>query len=211
MAVGRDDSTLLPLIVARVHGVWGAAVDLVRSGLSQGELTAVSCSAPGTCVAVGHDVATNAPFAVREQGGVFGPVDRLTSISIGGNTTTLAGYFTGVSCPTATSCTAIGYDVDKALPFLTTLTNGTWSTPLLIGIDHALNGVELNGISCVNATTCMAVGVDHNLNQATTLAENNGQWSPLTNLLTTRMRGNLHSNQGVFTACLLYTSDAADE
>jgi hypothetical protein len=46
----------------------------------------------------------------------------------------------------------------------------------------------------------MAVGVDHGLNQAATLSEANGQWAPLNDLLTTRIRGNLHSNQGAFNA-----------
>ena len=200
VAVGQNNNTLLPLLVTETAGVWGAPHDLVSDVVGQGIFTAVSCASSGECVAVGHEAVTNTPFAIREHNGTWGTVTRLTTIKLPDATVALQGYFTGVSCPTTSSCTAVGYDVDKALPFVTSLNNNTWSTPLLVATDRAKNGVELNGISCVDSATCMAVGVDHSMNQAAYLAESNGQWAPLGDLLTTRLRGKLHSNQGGFSS-----------
>jgi len=200
VAVGQNNNTLLPLLVTETAGAWSPPHDLVSNVVGQGVFTAVSCASSGECVAVGHEAVTNTPFALREHNGTWGAVTRLSTIKLTDATVALQGYFTGVSCPTTSNCTAVGYDVDKALPFVATWSNNTWSTPLLVATDRAKNGVELNGISCADSATCMVVGVDHSMNQAAYLAETNGQWAPLGDLLTTRLRGNLHSNQGGFTS-----------
>lgn len=65
------------------------------------------------------------------------------------------GYFNGVSCTSATNCTAVGYGDfgGMATPFYATKSGGSW------GSVNEISGNELlQGVSCTSATNCTAVG-----------------------------------------------------
>src|SRR5581483_2266792 len=68
--------------------------------------------------------------------------------------------FSGVSCPAAASCTAVGtlYRNDLPLPFAEQWDGQRWSlqsVPLPFGFDNA----QLRSVSCPSPVTCVAVGV----------------------------------------------------
>ena len=90
-------------------------------------------------------------------------------------------YLYGVSCVSASACTAVGYHSNGTTDVaLAERWNGTkWSiehTPTPAG---ASGGSYLFGVSCVSASACTAVGQDYNATTGFTLAErwNGSKWS----------------------------------
>jgi hypothetical protein len=74
------------------------------------------------------------------------------------------GAFYGVSCPSATSCIAVGEDGSTAgdgIYSIGTHTDGywTWSTSTVITPDSSGGGL-FEAISCASASACIAVGED---------------------------------------------------
>jgi hypothetical protein len=119
-------------------------------------LDAVSCSAPDACTAVGAYSTSSGQAALAE-----GWNGRTWSIQ---STPTPAGssmdILTGVSCRSATDCSAVGDDVDATgiqVPLAESWDGRSWtirSTPVPAG---ALASV-LFGVSCTAAIACTAVG-----------------------------------------------------
>jgi hypothetical protein len=119
-------------------------------------LTGVSCTSATACTAVGtYYLATgvHTPLAERWNGTAWA----VQATRNPGGTMT---YLTGVSCTSATACTAVG-EYTNASNVAVTLAerwNGTaWAvqaTPNPVGT----NGSELSGVSCTSATACTAVG-----------------------------------------------------
>jgi hypothetical protein len=72
----------------------------------------------------------------------------------------------GVSCPSATSCTAVGYSYDSAGTRIT-LAEARNGTTWAIEKTPYRAGSELLGVSCSSSSSCIAVGADGNA----TLAE----------------------------------------
>jgi hypothetical protein len=125
-------------------------------------LNGVSCAAPDACTAVGSYVAPpnvkGAPLVERWNGSHWTrqtapvPADYSTFITLN-----------GVSCLSATSCTAVGdYDVAGVVIALAEQWNGsTWSiqaTPEFPPDPGGGSEIFLNGVSCRSANFCMAVG-----------------------------------------------------
>ena len=71
-----------------------------------------------------------------------------------------AGVLTGVSCVSATDCTAVGQDGNEQ-PFYVTETAAGWGTPAEISGTPGGAG-RLLGVSCVSPIDCSAVGQDGN-------------------------------------------------
>jgi hypothetical protein len=72
-------------------------------------------------------------------------------------------FLKGVSCPTATACTAVGYYQSSSGPalMLTERWNGTrWTIAKTPNPPGGVSSV-LEGVSCTSATACMAVGYFH--------------------------------------------------
>lgn len=114
-AAGNDETGSLfgeVAVITETHGVWGLLRELagyVSYGEDSGQLTSLSCAAPGDCAAVGgyndsrlHQRA----FVATETHGVWGRAEQAPgSAGIGdGDATTL----TAVSCPAVHRCTAGG-------------------------------------------------------------------------------------------------------
>jgi hypothetical protein len=123
---------------------------------AQSSLTAVSCTAPGACTAVGSYINTNGTpqvLAERSDGAAWAiqPTPDLTGSGGSG--------LAGVSCPTATACTAAGY-ATSAGGMQVTLAEAWdgqgWSvqgTP-----SPATSNSSLNAVSCLPGAACAAVG-----------------------------------------------------
>ncbi len=93
------------------------------------------------------------------------------------------GYIYGVSCPSATTCVAVGDDAtNQSVTTSGTLSGGvwTWTTEVAVTSDSSGRGY-LYAVSCPSATNCVAVGYDGNHQSVTTSGTLSGgtwTWSP---------------------------------
>jgi hypothetical protein len=144
-------------------------------------LSAVSCVSAATCTAVGYDREDTEPFAFHTvieswNGARWSVVHSPTpsgQVSVD---------LTGVSCVSATACTAVGYyeistGANKA--FIESWNGTRWS--VVPSPRPANSSTVLNGVSCVSAAACTAVGYFYFLNSGTieTFVEswNGTKWS----------------------------------
>jgi hypothetical protein len=139
-------------------------------------LTGVSCFAPSACVAVGYRNSTTAPSTLAETWNGTSWSIQQTPDQPGAVESVLS----GVSCTSATACTAVGWYLPPGGSFtprfsLAEAWNGTsWSiqpTPL----QHSKADHTLDGVSCTSATACTAVG--HVGYQTLAEAWNGTSWS----------------------------------
>jgi hypothetical protein len=134
-------------------GKWHAA-------FPSGRPDAVSCATADHCVAVGTGIDTF-------QDGAWRPVT-ITTTGLGAVTARSIGL-TGVSCPAAGSCTAVGTYTggDQSVSgLIVTLSDDKWDAalapigalspnPQSLGLEY----VELDGVSCPVADFCAARGL----------------------------------------------------
>jgi hypothetical protein len=152
-------------------------------GAEGSELLAVSCSSATSCTAVGDSNLTDSrsdTLAEHWNG---------TTWAIQAAPKPPSGHepeLTGVSCPSATACTAVGnYGPKDATLTLAERWNGaTWviqPTPSPSGTKNPSGDEsELTGVSCPSATTCIAAGDYYNRSGTqATLAErwNGATWT----------------------------------
>ena len=75
-------------------------------------------------------------------------------VPIAGGATNGAGSFNAVSCPSATTCVAVGADGNlNGVASMSLNSGATWSQGTV-----DVNEPELNAVDCFNASTCVAVG-----------------------------------------------------
>lgn len=151
---------------------WSLQTTPTVSGATLSELTAVSCTATTSCLAVGYyeKSGTTATFAELWNGSSW--TGETTPNPSGAKLTQLH----GVACVSSTSCTAVGNYTNSANVEETlaeSWTDKTWaieSTPALPGAQASAFG----GISCASSTACTAVGDEATDGTEKTLAE---RWS----------------------------------
>jgi subtilisin family serine protease len=118
-------------------------------------LNDVSCASAGNCIAVGAFTnSTGAPTVAAEKwngtswSAIEPPVPAGASSEL-----------KGVSCVTATSCTAVGYatpGVSSVRPLVMRWNGTTWTESVVGSLPGELNHLE--GVSCPTASSCEAVG-----------------------------------------------------
>ena len=149
---------------------------------------ALSCPSTTSCVAVGsYDDASGNQQGLIEtlSGGIWtaqtAPLANLSPPAASDPMVTL----TGLSCPSATSCVAVGsYSGTRQDALIETLTGQTWtsSNAPLTGLNpDTIPDSMLLGLSCATASSCVAVGQYQDITNAyqgliETLS--NGSWSP---------------------------------
>jgi hypothetical protein len=177
VAVGYYQDNALPaepLIETYDNGTWS-----VTPGTGPGKggnyLTGVSCSAAGSCVAVGYysNEHTDRVLVETLAGGTWS-LTPAADLGYGAN------ELAAVSCPTSGQCYAVGYykggaGTDQAL--VEDLVNGTWT--IAPAVDQGTKANRLEGLSCPVAGTCVAVGTYFNGHAYQTLAEGlaGGSWA----------------------------------
>ncbi len=135
-------------------------------------LTGVSCPALTACIAVGH-FTTSGPgteMMLAERWSATGWTIQTTPSPSGAQ----SGVLAGVSCTSATACTAVGNYTDGtgATATLAERWNGTAWTIQTTPNPSAATNSGLNGVSCTSATACTAVGyVQNSAGSYATLAE----------------------------------------
>ena len=163
--------TSQPLVEAWDGASWTVTV-LSNAPEAGSALTSVSCATTTTCVAVGSDYGSNS--------GTSGPLVELwngttwsaQSAAGGGRGAVLS----GISCTSATTCTATGfasvYGFPNQVPLAETWDGSTWIEQPMPKLPNAAAG-SLLSVSCVTASACATVGT-RNLGSYTTLAEGEG-------------------------------------
>lgn len=154
-------------------GTGGWAIQPTPNPLtSQGQLAAVSCTSPSTCIAVGgrQDRAGAGVTLAESWNGTAWSVLKTPNPS-GANRSSLV----GVSCTSATFCIAVG-TTDSGSSTLAEAWNGTsWS----IRQTPSVPGAQFNGVSCTTPTACTIVGFNVSGTARYALAErwNGTSWS----------------------------------
>jgi hypothetical protein len=174
MAVGSSDNSADRLLAETRNGTTWTVLTVPDPG--GGTLDSVSCTSMSACTAVGSYTSGASTVTLAERwNGTSWSVQ--STPNPGGATSSLLNR---VSCPSATSCVAVGDSSSGANPStLAEAWNGTsWtiqSTPNASG--EASN--RLNGLSCLSSSACTAAGSSSNGTSAQPLAEvwNGTNWT----------------------------------
>jgi hypothetical protein len=173
VAVGNySNGSILQTLVESWNGSAWSVVSSPDLGTKGDDLNGVSCTSASSCTAVGYYVdASNAEQTLVESwnGATWSTV---SSPDDGSALNQLA----GVSCTSATACTAVG-DSTAGGTLVETWNGASWS--IVSSPDPGVAANTLNGVSCTSATACTAVGSDSNGSKLLTLIEtwNGASWS----------------------------------
>ncbi len=181
-AVGRFDGVLKRngsssdegFVVSETNGVWGTGQEVADDNNDLYRFTAISCSSPGNCAAVGNDSGQGFAFAMDQTAGTWSaPLDIAKGTSL-----------SSVSCPADGECTVAGDSSSTGQAVAVSESGGTWQTP--VALPGALNsGAGLTSISCSSAGNCSAGGYYDNpsTGQFPMVAdETNGTWGSVQDL-----------------------------
>ena len=141
---------------------WSHQILPAPPGGSLPSLFAVSCAAKGACVAVGSYVdnksGTYRPLAERLNGSAWSVLP--TPVPPHGGGATDASEFTGVDCPTATLCEAVGdvdYNDTLQAVFAYRLTGSTWTYQRQVNPGPDPGDADA-AVSCSGADACTSAG-----------------------------------------------------
>jgi hypothetical protein len=171
-AVGGYTGTSEQTLVEQWDGTtWSIVASPDTSATLSNDLYGVSCTSPSACTAVGeHYTGSYFQTLIEEWNGTT------WSIVASPNTSATQGNdLVGVSCTSASACTAIGeYYTGSYYQTLVEQWNGTaWSIVASPNTSATLNNF-LYGVSCTSASVCTAVGYASNGSYNQTLVE---QWN----------------------------------
>lgn len=152
VGVGATDSQRFVLLVQRWNGRRWSAQSIPYPG--GGGLNAVSCSSVVTCTAVGTTTDGQAIIAARWDGHRWS-IEHTPDP--GGTRNAAQNSLSGISCPSARECTAVGsYSVRGNFNAVVEHWNGRkWSVQVTPRFGTLS---QLNGVSCASARSCTAVG-----------------------------------------------------
>jgi hypothetical protein len=173
-AEGLEDK---PLVESWNGSAWTLKTATEPSGALHSGLAGVSCSSSTACMAVGGYEASpmgSGQKAMIEQWNGSGKGSEWT-VSTPAPTGAQWSALKGVSCDSATECTAVGaYGTGSAPKTLVARWNGSeWS--IQSSLPKTEGGAELNGVSCTSGGSCLAVG--GNEQQPLSEVWNGSEWS----------------------------------
>jgi hypothetical protein len=149
-----DSGALVPLAEAWAGAEWSIKPTPLPPDAAEGALTAVSCSSPSACTAVGwyaDHTSGHLTLAETWNGTAW-------SVRHSPSPPATASTLNGVSCTSVGACTAVGHSGSSALA---ERWNGTsWSVQH--GPDPAADSSNLAAVSCVSPVSCTAVGAYDN-------------------------------------------------
>jgi hypothetical protein len=147
------------------------------AGSDASQLLAVSCTSTSACLAVGsYSIGNSVVDLVESWNGRQWSIAS-SPTSVGFADSTLA----GVSCSSATVCTAVGWESVAGLqefPFAANMNGGTWTTDTP-PLPASTNSAAFDAVSCASAAACVAVGYADTSAAYIPLAErwNGGSWT----------------------------------
>jgi len=189
---GKAGSSERRLFAAReVSGHWRQARTLHlpanSAAVPNAGFGALSCTAPGSCAAVGFymNVAGHfQAFAITERSGRWG---KAIAVAPPANAqANSSAFLTAIACPHAGSCVAAGRYLSKAgasTPMGVVQHRGRWprATPIKQPSDSAGTFTEINSLSCTGTGKCVVVGgyfvATSTLLQPLSASESGGHWT----------------------------------
>jgi hypothetical protein len=147
------------LVERRGSGRWSIQATPNPPGAANSYLTAVSCTSGTFCIAVGYATIANSKYAwplIERLRGSRWSIERARNLP-----GAYLSELTGVSCTSATACTAVGWATERTTGHALTLVerfNGSrWSIERIPTLPPN-SGIALTGVSCTSQTACTAVG-----------------------------------------------------
>jgi hypothetical protein len=167
-----DSSGIQQTVAENWNGsTWAIQAAPSPSGSVGADLYGISCASMTNCAAAGQSVNSSGATVTLAESWTGGTWAIEATPSPSGAT---ASGLDGVSCVSATSCTAVGLYVDSSgiqQTLAESWNGGTWAIEATPNPSGASDSI-LNGVSCASATSCTAVGSYVNSSGATvTLAE----------------------------------------
>jgi hypothetical protein len=154
-AVGSYGSTVSQTLVESWSGKAWSVIPSPNKGANVNSLLSVSCPTAITCTAVGYEgggAGQLSPLVEFFDGSVWSIVSS-PKAGLGDNS------LESVSCGSATSCTAVGYQIDKFGYYQTLVESSNGAAWSIIASPNVGTGSNyLSGVSCLSATSCTAVG-----------------------------------------------------
>ncbi|ADB53797.1 hypothetical protein [Conexibacter woesei] len=155
-ALGQQQS----LAMDWASGSWRIRATPLPAGAVGSFLSSVSCTSSTACTAVGTSIdgiGTRTTLALRLSSGTWSVQSTPNPAGAA------ASFLSGVSCPAAGACTAVGVSTDSrgvASTVAMTLASGTWSLQRSL-TPGGTAGAALTGVSCSSTTVCTAVGYSY--------------------------------------------------
>lgn len=154
------------MALTETGGTWGTAAKVSLPGDANANplarLDSVSCTSAGTCSATGgyrNTTPNFEPMAATESSGTWGTAVKITPPPDAGTSNFGLKDLQGVSCSTATDCSAVGTYNSGSESMAATETGGTWSAATrIVAPDTVDPAASLNGVSCTSAGNCAAAG-----------------------------------------------------
>jgi hypothetical protein len=169
-ATGPDNPAYdSPFVASGRNGHWHAAVAWPAApvlngsiGPDDGDIVALACPSPGSCVAAGYDQDKGAhgqPFVVGQKNGVWGTPRALPGALATGEVFSL-------SCPSAGNCGVggtSGFTKYGGMSFVASERNGRWAkaekVPGMAALTkHSAGFATVVSVSCPSAGQCTAAG-----------------------------------------------------
>jgi hypothetical protein len=172
---------------AFANPVWTQHSSPNPAASEENNLLGVSCTASTSCVSVG--------WSYNKTGGKVALAEHWNgtawSLTYPTSPASTVDELLGVSCASATACTAVGGgESEGTRQALAESWNGTtWSTQTLGGLPSGAVKPKLSGVSCTAANACTAVGsYENSSNEVVTLAErwNGSTWTVQTTVNVTK-------------------------
>ena len=160
--------------IQEVNGVWQAPI-LDKNLLEHYE--SVSCWNSSDCEVAGF-------ISLGPSGGSAGSTVWPVLDGQWGPPQTIfkSGWLTSISCPSSGACVAVGSSqLTKggagAFPIESTLSSGTWSTPVEPDLENIDLGSWYTSVACMDVDDCLAVGVTYGEFGGFYSVLQNGQWT----------------------------------
>ncbi|HEX2070387.1 MAG TPA: hypothetical protein VHF90_01915 [Thermoleophilaceae bacterium] len=158
VAVGSQDDGADVLVERWDGSAWTTQSASKPAASSEAALNDVSCPAASACVAVGahRDSGSVRRPLVEAWDGSAWTVQAPIPVPTGATTSEL----TGVSCVSASACTAVGnYQAGSGDRYFAVRWNGTaWTLLSLSGMPSGATSARLEDLVCLSATSCPMVG-----------------------------------------------------
>jgi hypothetical protein len=148
--MSNDSNSYAELVPITIGSTVTVGTPQVVSGIFA--LNAVACASSTSCVAVGETQWDGSGVVVPFT---IGTTDTVGATLVPSGTGTYGGIgeFTGVTCPSATTCEAFG---GNGLGYLMPITIGVTDT---VGVTQSVPGTtQIRNMVCASATSCEAVG-----------------------------------------------------
>lgn len=188
--------TVALALVTHPSGAGASAIAETPGGANGGKaangaIDAISCASAGNCTAVGHlaPPSRKVLFTVNETNGVWGAARAVPGLAALAGSKPSGARFSGVSCPSAGNCGAVGSyspSARRTRAFVISEKNGTWGKPKqvtgLAGL-AASHFASVDTVDCPSAGNCSAGGTyalsskNHSTSHGTFLVgEKHGVW-----------------------------------